>query len=66
MKYRKWSQNELSYIKHHYKDISDKKLAEKLTEITGENITGSMVRRQRRNFEMEKAQGRPKTDRKIL
>ena len=66
MTYKKWSDNELSYIKHHYLIFSDKNIAVELSKITGENITSSMVRRQRRNLHIEKSQGRPKKDRKII
>lgn len=65
MKYKKWSNVELSYIKHHYKEISDKILAEKLSEMTGQNITPGMVRRQRRNMHIEKAKGRPAINREV-
>ena len=65
MTYKKWSDTELSYIKHHYLNFSDKNIAMELSKITGENITPSMIRRQRRNLKIEKAQGRPRTERKI-
>jgi len=60
MKYKKWTDQELLYIKHHYADIPDKIIAQKLSEMTAENITGSMVRRQRRNMFISKNKGRPR------
>ena len=65
MVYKKWSDNELSYIKHHYLKYSDKIIADKLSEMTGQNISSSMVRRQRRNLKIEKSKGRPRYERKI-
>ena len=65
MVYKKWSDSELSYIKHHYLEYSDKIIAEKLSEMTGQNITSSMIRRQRRNLKIEKAKGRPKLERNV-
>ena len=65
MVYKKWSDSELSYIKHHYLKYSDKIISQKLSEMTGQNITSSMVRRQRRNLKIEKSKGRPRFERKI-
>ena len=44
MKYKKWSDTELSYIKHHSADIPDKYIAQKMTEMGGTTITADMVR----------------------
>jgi len=63
MVYKKWSDTELVYIKHHYLKFSDKIIAQELSKNSGENITPSMVRRQRRNLHIEKGQGRPRNDR---
>jgi len=60
MKYKKWTDQELLYIKHHCSDIPDKIVAQKLSEITAETITSSMVRRQRRNMNISKNKGRPR------
>ncbi len=65
MVYKKWSDSELSYIKHHYLKYSDKIIAKNLSEMTGHQITSSMVRRQRRNLKIEKSKGRPKMKRNI-
>lgn len=59
MKYKKWSDTELSYIKHHSADIPDKYIAQKMTEMGGTAITADMVRRQRRNLKIVKRKGRP-------
>jgi hypothetical protein len=59
MKYKKWSDTELSYIKHHSADIPDKYIAQKMTEMGGTTITADMVRRQRRNLKIIKRKGRP-------
>jgi translation elongation factor EF-Ts len=63
MKYKKWTDQELLFIKHHCDNIADKIIAKKLSEITGESISNSMVRRQRRNMNIAKNKGRPKKDR---
>lgn len=59
MKYKKWSDTELSYIKHHSADIPDKYIAQQMTEMGGTTITADMVRRQRRNLKIIKNKGRP-------
>jgi hypothetical protein len=59
MKYKKWSDTELSYIKHHSADIPDKYIAQKMTEMGGTTITADMIRRQRRNLKIVKSKGRP-------
>ena len=66
MSYKKWLDSELSYIKHHYLKYSDKIIAQNLSKISGQNITPSMIRRQRRNLKAEKEQGRPKIERKNI
>lgn len=60
MKYKKWSETELTYIKHHSADIPDKYIAQKMSQINGQNITADMVRRQRRNLKIVKSKGRPR------
>ena len=59
MKYKKWSDTELSYIKHHSADIPDKYIAQKMSEMGGQTITADMIRRQRRNLKIVKSKGRP-------
>lgn len=58
--YKKWSDAEIQYIKDNCKLYCDNELACKLRNMTGENITYGMVRRQRRKLNIEKFRGRPK------
>lgn len=58
--YKKWTEAELQFIKTNLSIFSDHELAAKLCEMTGENITYGMVRRQRRKLGVVKARGRRK------
>jgi hypothetical protein len=58
--YKKWTDAELQYINSNLSIFSDQELAAKLCEMTGENITYGMVRRQRRKLGVVKARGRRK------
>ena len=58
--YKKWSDAELGYIRDNISVLSDDELANKLSVMTGENITTSMIRRQRRKLGIVKARGRRK------
>lgn len=58
--YKKWTDAELQYINSNISIFSDQELAAKLCEMTGENITYGMVRRQRRKLGVVKARGRRK------
>lgn len=58
--YKKWTEAELQYIRNNLSIFSDEELAAKLCEMTGENITYGMVRRQRRKLGVVKARGRRK------
>jgi hypothetical protein len=58
--YKKWSSAELQYINTNLATLSDGELASKLSEITGENITYGMIRRQRRKLGIVKQRGRRK------
>jgi hypothetical protein len=58
--YKKWSDAELQYIKDNLVLFSDGELAAKLSEMTGENVTYGMVRRQRRKIGINKPRGRRK------
>lgn len=58
--YKKWLQAELDFISNNKDILNDKILANKLSEMTGQNISSSMVRRQRRKLGMHKKRGRPK------
>jgi len=56
--YKKWSNAELGFIRDNVGVLSDLELANKLSKMTGENITYAMVRRQRRNLGISKPKGR--------
>lgn len=58
--YKKWLQSELDFITNNQSLLNDESLAAKLSEMTGQNITKSMVRRQRRKLSIKKSRGRPK------
>lgn len=60
--YKKWSEAETQYIKDNLEIFSDSELAAKLSNMTGENITYCMIRRQRRKLGVQKARGRRKKD----
>lgn len=56
--YRKWTPTEIQFIVDNH-NMLDKDVAVKLSQITGQNITPSMVRRQRRKSGIAKKRGRP-------
>lgn len=58
--YKKWSEAELGFVKDNISVLTDNELANKLSTMTGENITTGMVRRQRRKLGIAKARGRRK------
>lgn len=58
--YKKWSDAEVSFIRGNVANLSDGELANKLSSMTGENITYGMVRRQRRKLNIVKPRGRRK------
>ena len=60
MKYKKWSDAEREFIRTESQNVSDKEIARILSEKTGQPITRSMVRQQRRNIGSVKSNGRPK------
>jgi hypothetical protein len=57
-KYKKWTEAELKFINENQKLLSDDELAAKLSQMTTQNITTSMIRRQRRKLGIKKAKGR--------
>jgi hypothetical protein len=57
--YKKWTDTEIDYINNNYQILNDEVLAAKLTQMTGQNITTAMVRRQRRKLQIKKPRGRP-------
>lgn len=58
--YKKWLQNELDFISNNQELMNDETLAAKLSEMTGQNVTKSMIRRQRRKLQIKKSRGRPR------
>ena len=58
--YKKWSDAEVGFIRDNINTLNDAELANKLSSMTGENITYGMVRRQRRKLGIVKGRGRPK------
>ena len=59
--YKKWTSSEIDYIKNNHGLLHDEALAVKLSQMTGQNITTAMVRRQRRKLSIKKQRGRPKS-----
>lgn len=57
--YKKWTQTDIQYILDNH-GMLDKDLAAKLSEISGQTITPSMIRRQRRKSGIAKKRGRPR------
>ena len=55
--YRKWTSTDIQYILDN-QNMLDKDIAVKLSQITGENISANMVRRQRRKSGIMKKRGR--------
>lgn len=56
--YHKWKDSELEYIRDNHILLSDEELGANLSKITGDNITTSMIRRQRRKLVLKKERGR--------
>lgn len=58
--YKKWTNVELDFIHNNHQSLCDELLASKLTQMTGQNISTAMVRRQRRKLALKKSRGRPR------
>lgn len=58
--YKKWNDAELQYVRDNLTSLSDQELSIKLSSMTGETITTSMIRRQRRKLGVNKPRGRRK------
>ncbi len=58
--YKKWTNDETDYIKSYHSTISDEDLAKKLTQLSSQSVTTSMIRRQRRKLHLSKPRGRPR------
>ena len=57
--YKKWTDTEIDYIKNNHNTVCDQELAAKLSQITGQNVSTAMIRRQRRKLKLSKPRGRP-------
>ena len=57
--YKKWNGSEIDFIQNNHNKLCDEILAVKLSQMTGQNITTAMVRRQRRKLSLKKPRGRP-------
>jgi hypothetical protein len=61
--YKKWSSSETEFIQNNHTLLCDEVLGVKLSQMTGQNITTAMVRRQRRKLALKKPRGRPTKNR---
>lgn len=57
--YKKWTSAELDFLSKNHTLLNDSELANKLSQMSGENVTTAMVRRQRRKLSIKKRRGRP-------
>lgn len=58
--YKKWTPAETEFITNNHVLFNDEALAAKLSQMTGQNISTAMVRRQRRKLSLKKSRGRPR------
>lgn len=58
--YKKWTESELNFVRDNHDIMNDMELGAKLSQITGQNISTAMIRRQRRKLSIKKNRGRPK------
>ena len=58
--YKRWSNAEKDFIRDNCGTQSDKEIAIRMGEISGEKITSDMIRQQRRKMRVIKKKGRPK------
>lgn len=63
--YKKWNASEIQFIQENMGISTDDQIAAKLSQITGQNITYGMVRRQRRKMGVIKKRGRPRKNRDV-
>jgi hypothetical protein len=59
--YKRWTDGDLDFIRQNYTTMTDKDMSQTLSKISGQNISISMVRRQRRKLQLGRRRGRPKT-----
>jgi hypothetical protein len=64
--YKKWSNEELDFIKNNHGIVRDEELAVKLSQMTGQNVTTAMIRRQRRKLSLKKSRGRPRKNDSVV
>lgn len=57
--YKKWSDAEIDYIRNNHASTPDEVLAVKISQMTNQNVTTAMIRRQRRKLKLSKPRGRP-------
>lgn len=63
--YKKWSTSETDFIRENHTILCDEVLAVKLSQMTGQNVTTAMVRRQRRKLALKKPRGRPSKNKSV-
>ena len=63
--YKKWTNAELDFLANNHDLLNDAELANKLSQMGGENVTTAMVRRQRRKLNIKKKRGRPSKNRVV-
>lgn len=63
--YKKWTEAEINFIRDNHETMPDEHLAAKLSQISNENITTTMIRRQRRKLKIKKERGRPPKIKKL-
>jgi hypothetical protein len=58
--YKRWADSDLDFIKNNYDKMTDKEMSETLAKISGQSISISMIRRQRRKLQLGRNRGRPR------
>jgi hypothetical protein len=58
--YKKWTESELGFVRENHNTMNDLELSAKLSQMTGQNISTAMIRRQRRKLNIKKQRGRPR------
>ena len=63
--YKRWLSSDVDFILMN-SGLLDKEVAEQLSVLTGQPISASMIRRQRRKSGVAKTRGRPRKNRNII
>lgn len=63
--YKRWLSSDVDFILKN-SGLLDKEVAEQLSVLTGQPISASMIRRQRRKSGVAKTRGRPRKNRNII